>query len=123
MKSGKQFSSLKAPAPVQGKQSSLPYITLVIICTLLLFSGVSEPGWTNWDDDVCLLENLVVKEGGISRIFTSPVGETYNPLVLLSWVLEWKLVTDQPLLYHLNNLLLHVACACCSPFIPSGWNQ
>ena len=33
----------------------------------------------------------------------------YKPLTALSWRAEYALVGEDPFLYHLNNLLLHIA--------------
>jgi len=34
----------------------------------------------------------------------------YRPLTTLSYYLTWRLVGEQPLLYHLSNISLHAAC-------------
>jgi len=86
-------------------------ILLVLIVTALVFSGSLALDWTNWDDDLLIYENRLVKEGTINEIFTKPADyNTYNPLVIISFALEWKLVKDAPFLYHLDNLLLHLLC-------------
>ena len=86
-------------------------ILLVLIVTALAFSGSLKLDWTNWDDDLLIYENQLVKEGTIQDIFTKPADyNTYNPLVIVSFALEWKLAKDKPFLYHLDNLLLHLLC-------------
>lgn len=86
-------------------------ILLVLIVTALVFSGSLKLDWTNWDDDLLIYENPLVKEGTVKDIFTKPADyNTYNPLVIVSFALEWKLVKNRPFLYHLNNLLLHLLC-------------
>ena len=93
------------------KKSDYIVILMVLIVTALVFSGSLKLGWTNWDDDLYVYNNRLVKEGTIKDIFTKPADyNTYNPLVIVSFVLEWKLVKDNPFLYHLDNLLLHLLC-------------
>lgn len=83
----------------------------VLIITAIVFSGSLKLGWTNWDDDLYVYENQLVKNGSLKEIFTTlPDTNTYNPLVMASFALEWKLVRDRPFLYHLNNYLLHLFC-------------
>jgi Tfp pilus assembly protein PilF len=84
---------------------------LVIIITALVFSGSLKLGWTNWDDDLYIYENPLVSKGTLKEIFTTlPASNTYNPLVIASFALEWKLVKNSPFLYHLDNVLLHLLC-------------
>jgi protein O-mannosyl-transferase len=84
---------------------------LVLVITAVLFSGVLTLGWTNWDDNLYIYENPLVSEARLKDIFTRPADyNTYNPLVISSFALEWKLVKDKPFLYHLDNVLLHLLC-------------
>ncbi|MCX5849043.1 MAG: tetratricopeptide repeat protein [Deltaproteobacteria bacterium] len=93
-----------------GKYNSL-VIFLVLIITALVFSGSLKLDWTNWDDDLYVYENPLVSEGNLKDIFTKPADyNTYSPMVITSFALEWKLVNARPFLYHLDNLLLHLFC-------------
>lgn len=85
---------------------------LVLIITALVFSGALKLDWTNWDDDLYVYENPLVIDGKLKDIFTKPADNynTYNPLVISSFVFEWKMAKDQSFLYHLNNFLLHLLC-------------
>jgi len=86
-------------------------LVLVLIITAVVFSGSLKLNWTNWDDNLYIYENPLVSEARLKDIFTKPADyNTYNPLVISSFVLEWKLVKDRPFLYHLNNVLLHLLC-------------
>jgi tetratricopeptide (TPR) repeat protein len=81
----------------------------VLIITAFVFSGSLRLGWTNWDDDRLVYENPQVTEGRFQDIFTKPAAyNTFNPLPVASFALEWKLVQDKPFLYHFNNYLLHL---------------
>jgi len=93
-----------------GKNNYL-VLFLVLFMTALVFSGSLKLGWTNWDDDLYVYKNPVVREGALKEIFTTSGDyNMYVPLVIASFALEWKLVQDKPFLYHLDNLLLHLFC-------------
>lgn len=99
------------PAPsAAASGSQLLYLLFPVVVTALVFIGVSGLGWTNWDDDVYILDNPLIKEIDIKKFFTGPSAGTYNPLVILSWAIEWNLVGEDPFLYHINNLILHLGC-------------
>lgn len=83
----------------------------VLAVTALVFSGSLKLDWTNWDDNLLVYENPLVREARFIDIFTKPADyNTYNPLVISSFALEWKLVGDRPFLYHFDNLILHLLC-------------
>jgi protein O-mannosyl-transferase len=83
----------------------------VLVITSLVFSGTLKLDWTNWDDNLLVYENPLVSDARFKDIFTKPADyNTYNPLVISSFALEWKLVKDRPFLYHFDNLILHLLC-------------
>lgn len=95
----------------QEKHSWLVFL-LVMVITAAVFAGSLKLGWTNWDDNFYVYKNPVVRQADFCGIFTKPAAyNTYNPLVVASFALEWKLVGDRPFLYHLNNVILHLLCA------------
>jgi tetratricopeptide (TPR) repeat protein len=89
-------------------------ISLVLIITALVFSGSLMLEWTNWDDDMYVYNNPIVQKGKLKDIVMPPADpakyNTYSPLVISSFALEWKLVKDRPFLYHFDNLILHLFC-------------
>ncbi|MGB5217933.1 MAG: tetratricopeptide repeat protein [Smithella sp.] len=104
------FVTLQNNKIFQEKHGYLVF-ALVIILVAVVFFGSLMLGWTNWDDNLLIYENPLVKEPNLKDIFTKPAAyNTYNPLVISSFALEWKLVGDRPFLYHLDNLILHLLC-------------
>jgi protein O-mannosyl-transferase len=95
------------------RHSSFVLLGLLII-TAIVFSGSLNLEWTNWDDDRLIYNNKLVQEGNLKDIITPPANPadniTYNPLVISSFALEWKLIKNNPFLYHLDNLILHLLC-------------
>lgn len=83
---------------------------LVVLITGIVFSGVTKLKWTNWDDDEYVYENEMVMRGDYKAIFNTPVNNNYNPLPVAMHAWEWSLVQDDPRLYHINNLWMHLVC-------------
>lgn len=78
--------------------------------TFLLFSPSLKYEFVNWDDDVNIYENENVVRFDLNGIFTDHVIGNYNPLTTLTFALEYQMAGENPFLYHLNNLILHVLC-------------
>jgi tetratricopeptide (TPR) repeat protein len=94
------------------KNKSLPwYLLLALLGTILSYWGIWQLGFLSWDDNVYVYENILIRRlssDGLYDIFRNFVMGNYHPLVILSYALEYAVVGNDPWLYHLNNLLLHV---------------
>ncbi len=93
------------------KLKSLLLFFLLLI-TFLAYRPVLHNGFTNWDDDRYLLENIDIRSlawPNIKAIFTTTVNKSYNPLTVLQFAIEYHFVKYNPFVYHLNNLLLHLS--------------
>ncbi len=65
----------------------------------------------NWDDDTHLYQNPLIQSlelANIKKIFTTPINDTYIPLTIFSFALEYHFFNLNPFVYHLDNLLLHL---------------
>jgi protein O-mannosyl-transferase len=80
---------------------------LLLICgTFLAYLPIWHAGFI-WDDNILLRDNPLIKQpDGWLRIWFTKVTD-YVPATSLSWWLEWRLWGDNPLGYHLDNVLLH----------------
>ncbi len=80
--------------------------------TALAFSPVVTHGFVlSWDDDSHVVGNRFIRSLAPQRvraIFTSTVCNTYIPLTVLSFALEYRFGGLDPFIYHLNNLILHL---------------
>ena len=87
-------------------------LTSVLVLTFLVLSPALRNGWTNLDDPIYVLENPLIKElswESIKQMFTTfQVNGSYNPLVLLSWAVDYHFSELNPSLYHYTNLFLHL---------------
>lgn len=94
--------------------SQTGWIALIIGVTFLAYLPVLAAGFTNYDDGTHLLDNELVRSlhpGHLRAIFTTTVHATYIPLTILSFAVEHQLFGFHPLVYHLDNLLLHIGVA------------
>ena len=86
---------------------------LSVIITLLVLQPVLKQGFLNWDDDLYVTDNKNVKVDSFSDIFKvfDPDNmslDTYTPLTLFSFAIDYRIAGDTPFWYHLVNLLLHL---------------
>ncbi|MDP8265614.1 MAG: hypothetical protein P9M07_01570, partial [Candidatus Aceula meridiana] len=88
----------------------------ILVVTFISFYPCFKAGFLNWDDNVHLTENLNIRmiawEGitwaNIKDIFTQKVNHTYQPLTIFSYAIEFYFFKDNPFVYHLNNIILHM---------------
>lgn len=89
-------------------------LALVLFLTFLVFLPSVKYEFVNWDDKGHLVENALLHElnwRSLGDIFQSRINTIYIPLTLLSFAVEHHFFGLNPLVYHLDNLLLHLAVA------------
>ncbi|MBF0521683.1 MAG: tetratricopeptide repeat protein [Candidatus Omnitrophica bacterium] len=85
---------------------------IIVISTFLVYSSSLGNKFTNWDDEKFLTDNNLVRSlslANIEKIWTTPVQHVYVPLSILSAAVEYHFAGLNPFVYHLDNLLLHLA--------------
>lgn len=109
---------MRAPDPAQPggseRRADLAVAVLVVLATLLVFSGALRGGFLNWDDDTNILANPSFRGLGWANLrwmFTALLGGHYQPLVWLTFAADYLIWGLNPLGYHLTNVLLHAANA------------
>jgi len=110
-----------APSTKSGKNDAVKNTTpglpswaplFIIAFTALLYSHTLQNGFTVLDDDAYILNNPYLKNftlKGIAAIFSSFYAANYHPLTTLSWFIEYNVFGADPLPFHLDNVLLHLA--------------
>ncbi len=88
-------------------------VLLLILITVTVFCRLVSFDFVGLDEDVYVIENNHIKQGltgeGIIWAFTTTEACFWHPLVWLSYMLEYSLFGEKTFIYHLTNLLLHIA--------------
>lgn len=137
MSKKKKTAPAAAPRTPSTAASALPGISIktgLLVClllTFLVFANTLGAGFVNWDDHGYLWLNPLVQPlsgQAISAMFTGHTCGNYSPLVVFTYCVEHAFdpvvqpgmqVADnfRPFLYHLNNVLLHVATTAAAFFL------
>ncbi len=83
--------------------------TLVLL-TLVAYFPALGAGFV-WDDDLHLLNHIVIRENGLYRVLFTADSFTYWPVTFGSYWIEHQLWGLNPAGYHIDNVLIHAACA------------
>ncbi len=78
-----------------------------ILSFALLYKSLNY-GFTNFDDPQLLVNNQIVKDFDLGKMFTEFVYKDYLPLTFLSYALEYSVIKLDPFWFHLNNIILHL---------------
>ena len=93
----------------QAKHNSIWYwLVPVLTLTAISFSPMLFNGFTNWDDDIYVTNNRLLKEQDWKGIFTGPSASNYHPLTIATLVFNYAISGTNPFSYHLVNWLLHI---------------
>ena len=80
----------------------------VLAITGLCLIPMLNNGFTNWDDDVYVTSNLIIKAPDWEAIFTRSSAYNYHPLTMLTLAFNYAISGMDPFSYHLVNWLLHI---------------
>ncbi|MCX7994656.1 MAG: tetratricopeptide repeat protein [candidate division WOR-3 bacterium] len=86
-------------------------VPVVIIITFFTLLPCINNGFTNWDDDVYVINNIHIRSltlHSILTIFSSYYYGGYIPLTILSFALNYYFSQSNPFSYHLTNLIIHL---------------
>lgn len=87
------------------------WIAFGLIATFLAYLPVFHCDFTNWDDNLYITQNLLIrsfKPEYVIHWFTQPFQGLYQPLVLLSLASDYAINGLDPFVFHLTNLILHL---------------
>ena len=92
----------------------IPFIAvLLILITVAAYENVRDHEFINFDDDIYITDNQIVKEGltlkGISWALGFNKSGYWQPLTWLSHMLDCELYGLNPGRHHLTNLMIHLA--------------
>lgn len=101
----------------QTKQGSdkniLLWLAGILLLTTIAFSPSLKNGFTNWDDNVYIGENDLIKSvkvDNIKKMFDTEnhVSLNYHPITILSLAIDYKLSGYHAKTYHITNVLFHL---------------
>ncbi len=83
----------------------------IVLFTFLAYLPVFQNGFTNWDDNIYITENSLIRNFSLENIkqwFSESFQGLYQPLVLASLTADYAINGLDPFWFHLTNLLLHI---------------
>jgi protein O-mannosyl-transferase len=86
-------------------------IALILVLVSIAFLPCLKNGFVRWDDQEYLTENPVVRDlslGNLKKIFSSFYIGNYQPLTMLSYLIEYRAFKLDPWGYHLTGVFLHL---------------
>ena len=104
----------KVTAPIlpQKDNSQLWLLIAIVAITFVVFFPALFNGFVlNWDDSGYITENKAIQVfnwSNIKLLFSNYYQANYHPLTMLTYAMEWAVVKDNPFLYHLDNVILHL---------------
>ena len=92
-----------------GRDPSIwPSLVSILILTGVSFLPMLANGFTNWDDDIYVTGNHLLRGPDWNAIFTGPSASNYHPLTILTLAFNYAISGTDPFSYHLINWLLHI---------------
>ena len=87
-------------------------LLIVLTLTLGFYLPALFNGFTKWDDPFLILENPAVRSLSAQNIASffrqSTDVQPFIPLTMITFAVEYHFFGDNPFVYHLNNVLLHL---------------
>ena len=87
------------------------FLPIVLVITFLCFLPALQNKFVNLDDPQYITENPVVKNinaENLKLIFSEQFVGNYQPVTMLSYLIEYKIFGMNPFGYHLMNLIFHL---------------
>ena len=98
---------------LEGGSKSLKLIGLCFLISvfvaILYFNSLGNQ-FTNWDDGM-IYENPLIRHlnwEGVKKIFTLETGNTYQPVRMLSYAVDYHFWKLNPVGYHITNILFYI---------------
>jgi tetratricopeptide (TPR) repeat protein len=91
-------------------------LAVVVLTAIALFPALSA-GWTNWDDEVYVIDNELIREFNWQNIkywFSAYHHGNYHPFTMISYMWEYSISDMQPngevkaSVFHTTNYILHL---------------
>lgn len=113
-KKGKRVTSVhkKRKDSFDSKRNRMVAMLVIAAATFISFFPSLFNAIDIWDDQFYVINNELIRDlswDGVKNIFAfNPVVGNYHPLTVLSYAVEYSVFELNPVMYHLDNLLLHI---------------
>ena len=84
------------------------YVLIPVILTVIFFAPVLGFDLLNWDDREYIMDNPLLRDFSIIKLFTLFWMGNYHPLTMLLFTLGYKMAGFNGLFFHLVNLGFHL---------------
>ena len=84
-------------------------LTILVLVGILYFNSLGNQ-FTNWDDGM-IYQNPSIRNlnwDGIKKIFTLEKGNTFQPIRMLSYAIDYHFWKLNPIGYHITNILFYI---------------
>lgn len=89
------------------------YLAILMLLSLVLFYRTGSFGFISvWDDNLNVLDNPYIRDfswQGIRKIFSPDIQVSEPRLTMFTYAVDYQLWKLNPKMYHLGNVLLHMA--------------
>ncbi len=84
----------------------------ILLLTVLIYSSSLSNTFINFDDPESVFNKYVreITLDNLIHYFTTPVQFMYMPLAQISYAIDYRIGKLDPFIYHLDNVILHLAC-------------
>jgi hypothetical protein len=99
------------PLPDRKYFRSIICCSIIGVVTFLAFLPSINNDFTNWDDDAYVTDNPDIKgftAGNIAKVFSSTYVSNYQPVTMLTYMIEHSFFKLNPSVYHTTNMILHI---------------
>jgi tetratricopeptide (TPR) repeat protein len=96
-------------------KANLLYLSAILVITLLVLWRVTKNGFTDWDDNLYVVDSPLIRQlnwSAFKTYFTTLTSNLYTPLVTLSYAIDYKIFGMSAAGFHTTNLLLHLFNIC-----------
>src|ERR1700747_3696945 len=103
----KPDTSVESEIEGSGKWNN--YLLLfTLLITFIVYARVIWFDFLYWDEDLYIILNDSIKDlqwSNIKSFFTSFYAGNYQPITILSYAIEYKIVGESAWLFHLDNII------------------
>lgn len=89
----------------------LLWLVPILVLSYVAFLPSLENGLTNWDDDVYITDNLIIRDlnsRNLKILMQENFVSNYHPITMLSYAFDFQRTGLDPRGYHQTNMIIHV---------------